>query len=257
MAEPMIEMSQVQKIYKRHAIIRELNLAIARGQVVALLGGNGAGKSTILRMLAGIAQPTRGEIVVGGYRWKQNRQLFAQQLGYMPDDYRFSPGLTAKETMIFWSKLRGLPRERASEVLAAVGLEHTGSKPVASFSKGMRQRIMFAQALLARPPVILMDEPTNGLDLYWMEGFIRLVREAATNGQTIVFSTHQLQVAEVLADRIIFLQDGTIQLDGTAQQIREQLDTEGLQDAFAALFGISNVAGEEVMSNHEREESLR
>lgn len=234
----MILMNQVSKIIKRQVIIDQLHLQVDRGQVVALLGGNGAGKSTILRMLAGILQPNQGQIQVGGERWKANRRRYAEMIGYMPDDYRFGPGLTAMETMVFWAKLRGLSKQRAGEVLAEVGLEGTGSKAVSSFSKGMRQRVLFAQALLAKPPVILMDEPTNGLDPYWMDSFIKLVKQAAASGQTILFSTHQLQVAEALSDRILFLRDGAIALDGSGEHIRQQLGSGELQDAFAALYGI-------------------
>jgi ABC-type multidrug transport system ATPase subunit len=187
-----------------------VNLNIAQGQIVALCGGNGAGKSTVLRMIAGIIHPTRGEITVGGVRWKDDRMRYAEQIGYMPDDYRFAGGLTARETMAFWTKMRGVPKQRAEEALAEVGLADTGTKPVSSFSKGMRQRILFAQALLARPPLIVMDEPTNGLDPHWTETFVKLVRQAGKRGQTVIFSTHQLEVARALADRVVLLQDGIV-----------------------------------------------
>ncbi|GIQ69560.1 ABC transporter ATP-binding protein [Xylanibacillus composti] len=245
MADSMIVMKRVQKVIKRQAIIQDLHLAVEKSQVVALLGGNGAGKSTILRMLAGILHPNRGEITIGGRQWNMNRRAYAEQIGYMPDDFRFSPGLTARETLLFWAKLKGLSKEHVSEALVQVGLEHTGNKPVSSFSKGMRQRILFAQALLAHPPVVLMDEPTNGLDPYWMESFVRIVRQAASTGQTILFSTHQLQVAELLADRVVFLRNGAIALDGSAQQIRDMLGAGGLQDAVAAMYGISRTGKKE------------
>jgi ABC-type multidrug transport system ATPase subunit len=123
-------------------------------------------------------------------------------------------------------------------VLEAVGLGETGRKSVSAFSKGMRQRILFAQALLAEPPLLIMDEPTNGLDPYWMDSFATLVRQAAEAGQTVIFSTHQLALAEGLADRIAFLRGGVIELEGTPAEIRERLGSEGLQEAFAAMFGL-------------------
>ncbi|MBP1989520.1 ABC transporter ATP-binding protein [Paenibacillus eucommiae] len=240
MSEVFVQIKGVQKILKKQVIIQDLNVQVAQGQILALCGGNGAGKSTILRMIAGILQPDQGDITVGGLRWKDNRKRFAELIGYMPDDYRFSAGLTAKETMTFWAKLRGLTEQRAAEVLAEVGLEETGTKPVSSFSKGMRQRILFAQALLSRSPLLVMDEPTNGLDPYWMETFVQLVHKAAANGQTVLFSTHQLQIAEVLADHIVFLRGGSVELEGTGEEIRGQLGSTGLQDAFAELFGITS-----------------
>ena len=237
MAEPVLLMEHVRKAMRRQEVIRDFTLRAEAGQVIALLGGNGAGKSTILRLIAGILRPDAGEIRVGGLRWKDDRLAYAGRIGYMPDDYRFPGGLTAMETMAFWAKLRGLPRSRAAEALAEVGLSDTEKKPVASFSKGMRQRVLFAQALLARPPLVLLDEPTNGLDPYWMESFIRLVREAAGRGQTVLFSTHQLEIAEAAADRIVFLRDGMAVFDSGADGHGANGE-ETLREAFMRMYGI-------------------
>ncbi|SEL96411.1 ABC-type multidrug transport system, ATPase component [Paenibacillus sp. cl141a] len=235
----LVRFDGVHKSFKGKTAIEDLHLYIRRGEAVALCGGNGAGKSTLLRMVAGILRPTRGSISVNGHDWLENRQNYARQIGYMPDDYRFSPGLTAMETMLFWARLRGLGKTRAKEVLSMVGLSDTGSKPVASFSKGMRQRVLFAQALLAEPPLVIMDEPTNGLDPFWMNTFVTLVHQAVSNGQTLLFSTHQLEIAEALADRIVFLRDGNVILDRKREDIHLTNETEGMQQVFRELFGIS------------------
>ncbi|MGO4789401.1 ABC transporter ATP-binding protein [Paenibacillus sp. 2KB_20] len=235
----LVRFDGVHKSFKGKTVIEDLQLYIRQGEAVALCGGNGAGKSTLLRMAAGILRPTRGSISVNGHDWQENRQNYARQIGYMPDDYRFSPGLTAMETMLFWARLRGLGKTRAKEVLSMVGLSNTGSKPVTSFSKGMRQRVSFAQALLAEPLLVVMDEPTNGLDPYWMNTFVMLVRQAVSNGQTLLFSTHQLEIAEALADRIVFLRDGNVILDRKRDDIRLTNDTKGIQEVFRELFGIS------------------
>ncbi|MGG3280951.1 ABC transporter ATP-binding protein [Paenibacillus solani] len=239
MDDHLVRFDSVHKAFKGKVVIEEVNLHIARGESVALCGGNGAGKSTLLRMLAGIVQPTKGTITVNGQAWQDNQRKYAHNIGFMPDDYRFSPGLTALETLLFWAKLRGLGKDRVKEVLSMVGLSDTGSKPVVSFSKGMRQRILFAQAMLAEPPLIIMDEPTNGLDPYWMDTFVTLVRQAVSNGQTLLFSTHQLEIAEALADRIVFLRDGNVVLDGKKEDIRQSHGVLGLQEAFRELFGIT------------------
>lgn len=235
----LVRFDGVHKSFKEKTVIEDIQLYIRRGEAVALCGGNGAGKSTLLRMVAGILRPTRGSISVNDHDWQENRQNYARQIGYMPDDYRFSPGLTAMETMLFWARLRGLGKTRAKEVLSMVGLSDTGSKPVASFSKGMRQRVLFAQALLAEPPLVIMDEPTNGLDPYWMNTFVTLVRQAVSNGQTLLFSTHQLEIAEALADRIVFLRDGNVILDRKRDDIHLTNETEGMKEVFRELFGIS------------------
>jgi len=242
-ADAFVHIEGIQKSIKKQPIIQQFSLRGQKGEVIALCGGNGAGKSTILRMIAGINQPDKGEIAVGGIRWRDNRKLYAEQIGYMPDDYRFSPGLTALETLRFWAKLRGLDHARAAEALAEVGLEGAAGRPVSSFSKGMKQRVVFAQALLAHPPLIIMDEPTNGLDPYWMESFIALVRRAAASGQTVIFSTHQLEIAEALADRVVFVQGGAAAFDGSVEQLKQEHGPDALQHAFAGLFGIKRDKG--------------
>lgn len=239
MPDPIVELEQVMKSMKRQQVINKLDLKVGQGQIMALCGGNGAGKSTILKMIAGILKPDSGSISVGGLCWRDNRRRYAELIGYMPDDFRFGQGLTAYETLAFWASLRGVPKQRAMEVLREVGLEDTEKKSVSSFSKGMRQRVLFAQALLARPPIVLMDEPTNGLDPYWIETFVRMVKEIAANGQTVIFSTHQLHVAEALADRIALLRGGQIELEGSSSDIRDKLGADGLQDAFAEWFGLT------------------
>ncbi|MEK3884520.1 ABC transporter ATP-binding protein [Paenibacillus sp. PL2-23] len=238
MDEAFVRLKDVTKRFKKQVIIEGLQLDVRRGSILALCGGNGAGKSTIIKMIAGIMQPDRGTITVDNVSWKRERKRYAERIGYMPDEFRFSPGLSAMETLSFWAALRGLPKSRAAEVLEQVGLADTGNKPVASFSKGMRQRMLFGQALLAKPPLVLMDEPTNGLDPYWIDTFVRQVRELAANGQTVIFSTHQLQVAEALADHIALLRGGRIEVEGSGADIRQKLGAAELQDAFTEWFGI-------------------
>lgn len=241
MGDSLVHIEAVNKSYKGKSVVRDIHLRAERGEIIALCGGNGAGKSTLLRMVAGVIRPTSGTIAVDGVRWEDDRRAYAARIGYMPDDYRFSAGLTAMETMAFWAKLRGLDAARAAELLALVGLADTGGKPVSAFSKGMRQRVLFAQALLAQPPLIVMDEPTNGLDPYWIETFVRLVRQAAAGGQTVLFSTHQLQVAEALADRILFVRDGAAAFCGTIGDVRSELGADGLLEAFGELSGLRSL----------------
>ncbi|WP_168121200.1 ABC transporter ATP-binding protein [Paenibacillus sp. HB172176] len=238
MSEPCLKLEKVGKVMKKQVVIDGLDFQVEQGEIVALLGGNGAGKSTILKMIAGVYRPDSGSISVNRLDWKRQPRRYAEQIGYMPDDFQFTAGLTAYETLAFWASLRGLPKSRAKEALVEVGLEDTGKKAVASFSKGMRQRVMFAQALLAKPPLVLMDEPTNGLDPYWMDTFMARVRRLAADGQTVLFSTHQLQMAEALADRVALLRGGRIELEGTADEVREQLGKrgKGLEAAFSEWY---------------------
>ncbi|MBT2291747.1 ABC transporter ATP-binding protein [Paenibacillus albidus] len=210
MDDPLVNVEGISKVIRKQTLVEGISFRIPKGSVLALCGGNGAGKSTVLRMLAGILQPTRGEITVGGLRWDKSRKRFSQQIGYMPDDYQFNQGLTAEEALSFWAALRKVPKRkvRVNEVLALVGLEDKRKRLVNTFSKGMRQRILFAQALLAKPPLLIMDEPTNGLDPFWMNEFVKLLQNIREEGHTVVFSTHQLEIADKVADQLVFLSDG-------------------------------------------------
>ena len=243
MSEPFLQIREVHKVIRDHPIIRGVSLAARRGEVVALCGGNGAGKSTLIKMVAGILQPTGGRITAGGLTWKEDRRRYVSQIGYMPDDYRFTGSFTALETLTYWASLKGLGRDRAAEALAEVGLDQTGRKSVSSFSKGMRQRLLLAQALLSRPPLLLMDEPTNGLDPFWMDSFMDIVRQAAARGQTVLFSTHQIPIAEALADRIVFLRSGEVAFDGTKEDMTAKYGQGGWQAVYAEVFGLKAQRG--------------
>ncbi|WP_256757977.1 ABC transporter ATP-binding protein [Cohnella sp. WQ 127256] len=232
MDDTIVKVSGVSKSIKGQQIVDNIDLSIASGQVLALCGGNGAGKSTILRMIAGIMQPTHGNIQINGMQWGKDRANFAKQIGYMPDDYQFSNGLTAYEALSFWAALRCVPKQRIVEVLTLVGLEHKKNNKVHTFSKGMRQRLLFAQAILAKPPLLIMDEPTNGLDPFWMNEFVQLVKGIKQEGHAVIFSTHQLQVAEEVADYVIFLNNGVNRGEGTVDNYRMKFGAQALHAAF-------------------------
>lgn len=234
MSKPVLELQHVQKEIRGRTILEPLSYSMEPGQVLALCGGNGAGKSTLLRMIAGITQPSSGTIKVDGRVWRENRAGYAAGIGYMPDDFQFGYALTAGETLDFYAALRGIKDpKRTDEVLEEVGLLEVKRKRVSTFSKGMRQRLLFGQALLAEPVLLVLDEPTNGLDPYWMQAFVRLVRMRKERGQSVVFSTHNLEVAELTADHIVLLHEGKMVQSGTAEHFRELYGTGGLHAAFS------------------------
>ncbi|EJL32747.1 ABC transporter ATP-binding protein [Brevibacillus sp. BC25] len=230
-----LTIDQVAKEINGKTIVHPFSMNIAPGQVVALCGGNGAGKSTILRMLVGILPPSSGTIQLNGLNWNDNRVEYLQEIGYMPDHFTFSAGLTAKETLEFYASLRNRTAEEADRLLKMVGLHEVRNKRVSQFSKGMQQRLLFAQAILAKPALVVLDEPTNGLDPYWMDAFVDLVREVKLAGQSVLFTTHQLQVADAVADRAIFLMNGKIVRDGSIQEYQQQYGAIGLYGAFSEL----------------------
>ncbi|OZB99027.1 ABC transporter ATP-binding protein [Paenibacillus sp. XY044] len=234
--DEIVQVNGVYKVIKKQVIVDNISFRIRKGNILALCGGNGAGKSTVLRMLCGIMQPTSGEIFVNQVQWQQNRKLYSQQIGYMPDDYQFNQGLTAEETLAFWAALKRVSKVRVLEVLETVGLIEHRKKKVTTFSKGMRQRLLFAQALLAKPPLIIMDEPTNGLDPYWMIQLANLLQQIREEGHSVVFSTHQLDIADSVADHILFLNKGQNVGEGSASELR---DTYGsIHSAFHHSLGL-------------------
>ncbi|WP_232697693.1 ABC transporter ATP-binding protein [Brevibacillus daliensis] len=227
---------ELSKKIKGQTLVEPVNIELPAGEIMALCGGNGAGKSTILRMIVGLMRPTTGEITVDGMSWQKNRTEYANLIGYMPDQFHFGTGLTADETLRFFASLRNLSSDRVDEVLELVGLTDVRKKRVNTFSKGMQQRLLFAQAIIASPRLVVLDEPTNGLDPYWMDEFVQLVKKIKQTGSSIIFSTHQLSVAELACDSAIFLQKGQVVQSGSIAHYREKYGAQGLQGAFDEWF---------------------
>ncbi|WP_214829117.1 ABC transporter ATP-binding protein [Exiguobacterium algae] len=203
----MIRFNQVGKRYGDKWSLQPFDGEIASGKIIALCGSNGAGKSTLLNVLNGTLQPSVGEVLIGEVSPKQRRRYNAT-FGYMPDDFSFDPSWTVQETFGYYAYLQGGRPD--STYLARVGLNDRSRLRVSELSKGMRQRLLLAQALVTQPDVLLLDEPTNGLDPIWMQTLRHLLRDEANRGATIIFSTHQLDVATLLADEVWTMEAGTI-----------------------------------------------
>ncbi|MFC6334584.1 ABC transporter ATP-binding protein [Paenibacillus septentrionalis] len=231
-----LELDNISKSIGQKQLVAPLTLSLSAGNIIALCGGNGAGKSSIIRMIAGLSEPSTGTIALHGKSIKEEPESYYAALGYMPDDYQFTGSFTAFESLKFWGELKQQPMSRVRELLELVGLSETGRKKVHQFSKGMRQRLLLAQALLSNPSLLLLDEPTNGLDPYWMKRFVSIIHEAANQGAIVLFSTHQLQVAEAAADHIVFLDQGEIKLSASYADIEQQYGEQGLQTAYEAIF---------------------
>ncbi|MCX7570099.1 ABC transporter ATP-binding protein [Tumebacillus sp. DT12] len=234
MGNACLEVNHVSKKAGGKTLVEPLSFTLDTGRVLALCGGNGAGKSTILKMVVGISRPTTGTILVQGLDAHSQRAAYAKQIGYMPDDFQFSGGLNAWDTIRFYAGLRGVGEQRAADVLELVGLTEAKGKTVFRFSKGMRQRLLLAQALLAQPALLVLDEPTNGLDPYWMESLSDLLTRLKAAGHSVLFSTHQLDVAEAVADEAIFLNQGRVIQHGSVESFKQQYGAAGLNAAFRA-----------------------
>lgn len=232
----ILRLTDVSKVIAQKQLVAPFTLSFTAGQIVALCGGNGAGKSSIIRMIAGLSKPSTGSITLNELTIEAQPEQYLSAIGYMPDDYQFTGSFTAYESLKFWGELKQQSTERVRELLALVGLQDTGKKKVHQFSKGMRQRLLLAQALLSKPALLLLDEPTNGLDPYWMKQFVSIIDETARQGTLVLFSTHQLQVAEAAADHIVLLDQGQIKLSSSYSNIKQQYGEEGIQKAYEQLF---------------------
>ncbi|WP_241433564.1 ABC transporter ATP-binding protein [Listeria floridensis] len=218
----MLEIKRVSKSFKRKTALYETTLSIEKGSCVALCGGNGAGKSTLIDMLVTASKPTSGIIEVDGLKfYKTEKQPYLQKIAYMPDDFELPPVIKVKEFLTFYGKLRKVSAERIDDVLKLIELEDKRTAYLTELSKGMRQRVLLGQALLSDADYIILDEPTNGLDPYWINRFIEIMQTELSRGKTIVFSTHMMDVAAELADRAIFLEGGKVVEDITLSKEEE------------------------------------
>ncbi|MBO1002249.1 ABC transporter ATP-binding protein [Pseudogracilibacillus auburnensis] len=227
-----IEINNLSKKVRKKQLLSPLNHQLTCGKILALCGGNGAGKSTLIRLMTGLIKPTTGQVTINSFTKKHHTLRFQHEFGYMPDDFQFQKSITAKETIRFYAKLKKISNARMNETLEEVGLLDKVNEKVGTFSKGMNQRLLLAQALLAKPNILILDEPTNGLDPYWVKQFSDMMLRAKKNGQTIVFSTHDLHVAEQIADEVMFLSNGEVISKGPINEY----SGIGLYETFQQLY---------------------
>ena len=218
----MIEAVGLSKYYGDFAAIEDVSFTIPQGQVVAFLGPNGAGKSTTMKLLTGYLAPSKGVARIAGHEMATDRLVGAARLGYLPENGPLYLEMTPRSSLEFFAEARGLSpqrrRDRIAEVIHQCALESVVGKAIGKLSKGYRQRLGMAQVLLHEPDVLILDEPTAGLD----PNQIREVRETIRRlGQqkTILLSTHILQEVEAIASRVLFINEGRLVFDGSTKDL--------------------------------------
>lgn len=231
----IIQAEKLVKAYGLLPVLRGLTLSIERGEFVALLGHNGSGKSTFLRLLTGLTAPTSGHLTIGGWQIPQEMAAVRAQIGLVAHRSLLYENLTARENLMFFGRLYGLSgREldsRISDLLGRVGLGKRAHDQVRTFSRGMSQRLSIARALLHDPAVLLFDEPYTGLDQTAMNALDRLLLEAHQGGRTIIMTTHQIDKAVQIAHRAMIIARGVIAYDGQT----DRLDVSGLAAEYARV----------------------
>lgn len=232
----MIEASDLCKYFGSFAAIDHLSFTIRRGEVVAFLGPNGAGKSTTMKVLTGYLAPTAGQARLCGVDVVKDRVLAAQKLGYLPENGPLYPEMTARELLKFFGDARGLGNrfgERLEYVTAECDLAELLDKPIGKCSKGQKQRVGMAQVLLHDPEVLILDEPTTGLDPNQIRHVRELVKKLGET-RTILLSTHLFQEVEAMAGRVMLVNDGKLAFDGTPADFKAK-GAGQMDQAFHAL----------------------
>jgi len=219
-----IQARDLGKFYGGFVAIRNISFDIPAGQVVAFLGPNGAGKSTTLKILSGYLAPSAGTAAIAGLDMHNRRQEAVKKLGYLPENGPLYGDMTPHTLLRFFGEIRGIEKEKLHERLELMmekcGLHQVMEKPIGKLSRGYRQRVGLAQALLHDPDVLIMDEPTAGLDPNQIRDFRQNIRELAQK-KTILLSTHILQEVEAVADRVLLISEGSLVFDGTPDELKE------------------------------------
>jgi len=223
MSTAMIEAVGLTKYYGDFAAIDDVSFRVDKGEVVAFLGPNGAGKSTTMKLLTGYLAPSRGTARIAGFDMASNRLAGAAKLGYLPENGPLYPDMTPRSLLQFFASARGLPkpqvRNRIAKVVEICALETVFEKPIGKLSRGFRQRVGMANVLLHEPDVLIMDEPTAGLDPNQIHDVRRMLRKIGEQ-KTILLSTHILQEVEAVASRVVFINEGRLVFDGTIDKFR-------------------------------------
>jgi ABC-2 type transport system ATP-binding protein len=230
--ENVIEISHLTKCYGAKTAVNDLNLTIRKGEVFGLLGPNGAGKTTTILMLLGLTEPTSGEVSIYGKNCTRNPLDVKSIVGYLPDNTGFYSDMTGRQNLRFTGRLNGLTgqelEDRINNLLERVGMTEAADQKTGTYSRGMRQRLGVADVLMKDPDVIIMDEPTLGIDPQGMTELLTLIRDLSVkDGRTVLLSSHQLQQVQQVCDRVGIFVEGSLMAAGTIPELEEEIRKDG------------------------------
>jgi ABC-2 type transport system ATP-binding protein len=242
---PMIEAIGLSKFYGPFAAARDVTFSVGEGELVAFLGPNGAGKSTTMKMLTGYIAASEGEARIAGHNMMEDRIEGSRLLGYLPENGPLYPEMTPSSMLEFFADARGMTatkkKDRIEAVVEICDLSTVMFKPISKLSKGFKQRVGMSQALLHEPDVLILDEPTAGLDPNQVRAVRKTMRRLSET-KTILLSTHILQEVEAMADRVVLINEGRLVYDGDVDSLRKHHSTGDLDDAFHALTRDESIA---------------
>ena len=239
----MIVLQGLTKRFGTRIAVDNLSFAVPAGQIVGFLGPNGAGKSTTLKMLTGVLEPSEGTATVGGFDLRRDVMEVKRHVGFVPESGAVFESLTGLEYLEMVAALYGIParaaRERIEQFIAFfdLGFDTLTDKLLGAYSKGMRRKVVITASLLHNPPVVLFDEPLEGLDANAQVGFKTLIQTLARAGKTIVYSSHILDVVERVCDRVIIINDGRLLVDGAPEALVAEHQSGTLERLFTQLTG--------------------
>ncbi len=242
--QTIVEIQNLQKKYGKKQVLHGIDLQITSGQIIGYIGPNGAGKSTTVKILCGLISEFTGNITIFGKALRTQTLDIKKQIGYIPENAVLYESLTPMEFMEFIGEMRGLDTEltrgKAEALMNIFEMKPNLNQRIATFSKGMRQKVLICSALLHNPDLIFMDEPLSGLDansvIMVKEMLIHLARE----GKTIFYSSHLMDVVEKISDRIILIDQGKVIADGSFDELNELSNDENLEKMFTRLTGNTN-----------------
>jgi ABC-type multidrug transport system ATPase subunit len=247
MHDVVLDVANVVKEYNSRTRIGEISFCMQEGQCIGLCGGNGAGKTTIIKMVTGQMWPTSGSIHLKGQRVAPDLENYKQFFSYVPETITMPSHLTGREVLIFFAALRGVSEDRAKEVCEQVGLLKYANKRVGTYSKGMMQRLIIAQALLSvKPTLLVLDEPSDGLDAYWSIWLKQTIKNLLAEGSAILLTSHILSDIEELANKVAIIHSGRmLEFDSINNLYSKYGDAKNFEQLFLGLMKTGNLADTE------------
>ncbi len=235
----MLEVRLLTKRYSGIPVVDAVSFSIRPGEILGYLGPNGAGKSTTVKMLTGLLEPTSGHIAFHGQDVRQDLKAFQRRIGYVPEEPQLYPHLSGREYLQLVGRLRGLPRgvlePKMDELLNLVGLWEDRHSALASYSKGMRQKILLLAALLHDPELLILDEPFSGLDVNFAMVLRSLLQSLAERKKMILYSSHVLEVVEKVCHTVLILRKGKVVAHDSVAHLRDLMSKSSLEGVFAQL----------------------